>query len=120
MSRRDREPQPRPIDKNQAWKEVQEMVARLGPKDPAQPDAPQAEPPPPVAPPEPVADVPPVRPADATPPPVRYRVVEQRRISFLGAVTKLKVGAEISEDGYGGKPGIQKLIDQGVKLEPMS
>jgi hypothetical protein len=51
-------------------------------------------------------------------PPKRYRVLEARRISFNGYMTQLDRGSVVDPSGYGGMPGIKRLLEQGVKLQP--
>jgi hypothetical protein len=49
----------------------------------------------------------------------RYRVVEAKRISVSGQIVKMLPGRIIDSAGYGGEAGIQRLVDQGLKLEPV-
>jgi hypothetical protein len=53
------------------------------------------------------------------PPRPRYRVVEAKRISVSGQIVKMLTGRILDSAGYGGEAGIQRLVDQGLKLEPV-
>lgn len=53
----------------------------------------------------------------SVPPRPRYRVVEAKRISVSGQFVKMLPGRIIDSAGYGGEAGIQRLRDQGLKLE---
>lgn len=50
--------------------------------------------------------------------PMRFRVVRAQMVSWCGAMTLLKAGDEIAAIDYGGG-GIKRLVEQGVKLEPL-
>ncbi len=45
-----------------------------------------------------------------------FKVLETRTLSWMGAVTTLSAGGVVTESGYS-IAGIQRLIDQGVKLQ---
>ncbi len=54
------------------------------------------------------------------PPPVackKYRVVATTRFSSQGQLTTLHAGAILDAAGYGGEPGIARMIADGIKLE---
>jgi len=84
-------------------------------KVPVEGDAPKAAPAAP-APKAPAATKSVAAPA-ASAPATTYRVLEAIKVSVHGVLISLSVGAEIDAAGYGGAPGIEKLIAQGVKLE---
>lgn len=109
----------RPAKAAPAPKEADKAEAPLAP--------PQAAPPPP-----PGTGLSPVPAKPATlPPPVpasvaqaakraaRFRVKVGRNISWCGSITHLAAGAVVDASGYGGEPGIRKLVEQGVELEPI-
>lgn len=61
-------------------------------------------------------------PEKAAPPakaPPKFRVLANCTFSRNGHVTKLKVGAVISAQHYGGLPGIEKMRDGGLQLEEL-
>ena len=45
-----------------------------------------------------------------------FKVLETRTMSWMGSVTTLSAGGVVTEGGYS-IAGIQRLLDQGVKLE---
>lgn len=48
---------------------------------------------------------------------VMYEVEADKTVSIGGQMNRLKVGTRLDPAGYGGEPGIQKLIDVGLKLK---
>ena len=60
----------------------------------------------------------PAPPAALEPVAAKYRVLEDKRISWRGALTLLRKDKVLSETHYG-KDGIEHLLKQGVKLEPV-
>jgi hypothetical protein len=51
------------------------------------------------------------------PAPRQYKVLKDKVISRNGSITTLRSGSTISELGYGGAEGVQRLVDAGVDLE---
>lgn len=83
-------------------------------KDKKKSEAPIETPPAPAAAPEPTAAPAPPRAARVT----RWRVTKGGTIAHGGGLTKLPVGAEIDESGYGER-GILSIREQGIELEPI-
>jgi hypothetical protein len=80
----------------------------------------KAEPAPVVQAPVPTAPAAPVaKPTPAQAAATKFRVRNDRMISWYGSITHLKAGAIIESSGYGGAPGIERLVSQGVELEPI-
>lgn len=48
----------------------------------------------------------------------RWRVVETRKISWFGQITTINAGDVIGLSGYGAD-GIARIVEQGVKLDPI-
>lgn len=61
----------------------------------------------------------PMAPATAAAPSkkIKYRVVQDKRVSVSGMLCDWKAGRVIDPAGYGGDAGIQRLKDQGLILE---
>lgn len=49
----------------------------------------------------------------------RFRVKTTKMIVLRGGMTTLRAGKVIEAAGYGGAPGIARLVEQGVELEPV-
>jgi hypothetical protein len=49
----------------------------------------------------------------------RFRVTKGKNISWQGSITHLPTGSVVDFSGYGGAPGIARLIEQGIELEPI-
>ncbi len=56
--------------------------------------------------------------APAAAPIRRFKVLKKITVSMHGSITVLNYGSIISSQHYGGMPGIEKLVKDGVELEP--
>lgn len=57
--------------------------------------------------------------APAAAPIRRFKVLKKITVSMHGSITVLNKGSIMSSQHYGGMPGIEKLIKDGVELEPI-